>query len=153
MAGIKLTEMERHLLFYAKGYYKKSEISTNDLKIIIGHFLGVKPALVSFPAIIYFLHGLHTKLYSKGKQKIFWADFIKSITDPCSHRFDNLEIIITDYTTGSDHNIIRGINIKPIFIDFVATLFIKLFLADIALVKYDNPEKPDPKILPLTETE
>lgn len=61
---IKLDDLERHIILYTKGWYKKTDL-IDDLKVIIDRFCSIDVEYLNVDSILYWTQKTYFKVFNK----------------------------------------------------------------------------------------
>jgi len=150
---IKLSNIERHLLLYAKGWYRKSEDVFADLKKIVGKLIALDPAQISSPDIIHFLFETLYTLEDEKGQKIFWQQFIEKTTKPFNVNLEPPFRQIKNFFTASSAGDL-DVPLSKIMAEYNAKIIISSFLSylhNLRIKEKIDLGKPDTSLLPLSK--
>ena len=72
-ALVALQDHQRHIVFYSKGFYKRTDVMS-DLKKIHGRFFVIEEIYIRNADVYGCVHELFTRVRSPEQQNVFWGN-------------------------------------------------------------------------------
>ena len=94
MEQIFLEDHQKHIVFYAKGWYRRSGDIMQDLKVLLSGFFGIEPIFFTDSDIYGRLLELFSSVKNSDEQLRFWGNVFARVGRPTITMTELVELLV-----------------------------------------------------------